>query len=242
MAQLRLDRFLTETTGISRSEAKQELKKGKVTVNGAVIKKPETKVDPEADEVTYLGEVCGYQKYYYYMLHKPAGVVSATTDKNEKTVMDLLKVSAKGLFPVGRLDKDTEGLLLITNDGDLSHRLLSPKKHVDKCYYAKLDGPVGEEEIEAFSKGLDIGDEKLTLPAVLELAKDDSFGVYITIREGRFHQIKRMAEAVGRKVVYLKRLSMGNLSLDEELPLGSYRELTKQEIDKLLKDAGLEKR
>lgn len=239
MAAMRLDKFLTETAGISRSEAKQQLKKGLVTIDGEIVKRPETKVDPAKDQIAIGGKVCHYQKYYYYMLHKPQGLVSATEDRLDKTVIDLIDSPAKDLFPVGRLDKDTEGLLLITNDGALSHRLLSPKKHVDKCYYARLDGPVGQKEIEAFEKGIDIGDEKICLPAGLKIREGHADEVYITIKEGRYHQVKRMAEAVGRKVVYLKRLSMGPLKLDSSLAPGEYRELRAKEVEELLAHTGL---
>ena len=171
----------------------------------------------------------------YYMLNKPAGVVSAVTDTREKTVLDLLTgKKRKDLFPVGRLDKDTEGLLLITNDGELSHRLLSPSKHVDKTYFARIQGRATADDIRAFSEGIDIGDEKPALPAVLKILKTgDTSEVEITIQEGRFHQVKRMFEAVGKKVIYLKRLSMGSVVLDETLPPGGYRELTKEELERL---------
>ena len=169
------------------------------------------------------------------MLHKPAGVVSATTDKKEKTVLDLLTVQKrKDLFPVGRLDKDTEGLLLITNDGALAHRLLAPGKHVDKVYFARVEGTVTEADVFAFSQGLDIGDPELTLPAELKIQSSDTVSeILLTIQEGRFHQVKRMFEAVGKKVIYLKRLSMGTLCLDEDLPKGAFRALTEQEIKEL---------
>ena len=166
------------------------------------------------------------------MLNKPAGVISATEDAAARTVLDLIATKKrKDLFPVGRLDKDTEGLLLITNDGELAHRLLSPKKHVDKVYFARIAGRVTEEDREAFAIGVDIGDEKLTLPAELRiLCSDEVSEIELTIREGRFHQVKRMFEAVGKEVIYLKRLSMGQLVLDDSLNVGAYRELTKEEL------------
>lgn len=237
MDRMRLDKYLTQTAGMTRSEAKQCLKKGRVCVDGVIVKKPETKIDTAHSEVTLDGKTCYYERYTYLMLHKPQGVVSATEDQREQTVVSLIKEPIRGLFPVGRLDKDTEGLLLLTNDGALAHALLSPRKHVDKCYYAVLDGPVGKKEQEAFAQGLDIGDEKPTLPAVLTpVTAKDPFGVSITIREGRFHQVKRMAKAVGRKVLYLKRISMGDLQLDERLAPGEYRALTKEEIQILRKN------
>ena len=199
---MRLDKFLTQAAELTRSEAKQKIKKGSVTVNGEVVKKAEMKVSSE-DAICLDGEVVTYEKYRYIMLHKPAGVVSAT-----------------------------EELLLLTNDGALAHNLLSPRKHVDKTYFAILDGEVGEKEQELFLQGLDIGDEKKTLPAKLEIT-DKANEVFITVQEGRFHQVKRMAEAVGRKVEYLKRISMGPLVLDKELKKGEYRPLFEEELAKL---------
>ena len=170
-----------------------------------------------------------YQKFYYYMLNKPAGVVSATTDQHDKTVLDLLKDAyGKDLFPVGRLDKDTEGLLLITNDGELSHNLLSPKKHVDKTYLVKTKEMVTLDMASALEQGVDIGEEKLTLPAKVKILKEKE--IELSITEGKFHQVKRMLKAVGNEVIYLKRLSMGSLLLDESLKCGEYRSLTDAEI------------
>ena len=236
MKQIRLDKWISDMAGISRAKARQAIRKGQVLVNGNVQKRPESKADPEKDLVVFDGIPMVYAAHRYLMLHKPAGLVSSTEDPVEKTVTSLVKEPVKGLFPVGRLDKDTEGLLLLTNDGMLAHRLLSPRRHVDKCYYARLDGPVGEEEIRLFAKGLDIGDERLTLPAVLTPLEEEKDGVLITIREGRYHQIKRMARAVGREVLYLKRLSMGSLSLDPALEPGQYRPLEKEELDRLMTD------
>ena len=234
---MRLDKFLCETGFGTRSQVKELLKKGQVTVNGAVAKKPEQKIDEHKDQVICQGKAASYEKYVYYMLHKPAGVVSATEDKREKTVLDLLKPEDRrdGIFPVGRLDKDTEGFLLLTDDGDLAHRLLSPRKHVDKTYYAKIAGSVTEAHIERFREGLDIGDEKKTLPAMLEIlaSEPETSEIRITIHEGRFHQVKRMFEAVGCKVTYLKRLSMGAVALDETLAPGDYRPLNEKERELL---------
>ena len=234
---MRLDKFLCETGFGTRSQVKELLKKGQVIVNGAVVKKPEQKINEHNDQVLCQGRVASYEKYVYYMLHKPAGVVSATEDRREKTVLDLLQPEDRrdGIFPVGRLDKDTEGFLLLTDDGDLAHRLLSPRKHVDKTYYAKIDGFVTENHIEQFREGLDIGDEKKTLPAVLEILSSgpETSEIRITIHEGRFHQVKRMFEAVGCKVTYLKRLSMGAVSLDEALAPGKYRPLNEKERELL---------
>ena len=234
---MRLDKFLCETGFGTRSQVKELLKKGQVTVNGVAAKKPEQKIDEHKDQITCQGKIASYEKYVYYMLHKPAGVVSATEDKREKTVLDLLKSEDRrdGIFPVGRLDKDTEGFLLLTDDGDLAHRLLSPRKHVDKTYYAKIAGSVTEAHIERFREGLDIGDEKKTLPAMLEIlaSEPEISEIRITIHEGRFHQVKRMFEAVGCKVTYLKRLSMGAVVLDEKLAPGNYRPLNEKERELL---------
>ena len=241
---MRLDKYLCETGFGTRSQVKDLLKKGQVMVNGEVVKKPELKIDETTDQILCQGKKASYQKNIYLMLHKPAGVVSATEDNREKTVLDLVRPEdwKNGLFPVGRLDKDTEGLLLLTDDGELAHRLLSPKKHVDKTYYAKIDGQVTEEHVKQFREGLDNGDEKKTLPAVLTILLSGPVSeIEVTIHEGRFHQIKRMFEAVGCKVTYLKRLSMGSLVLDETLPPEEYRPLTEAELEGLTKQRGTDK-
>ena len=241
---MRLDKYLCETGFGTRSQVKDLLKKGQVMVNGEVVKKPELKINETTDQILCQGKKASYQKNIYLMLHKPAGVVSATEDNREKTVLDLVRPEDRknGLFPVGRLDKDTEGLLLLTDDGELAHRLLSPKRHVDKTYYAKIDGQVTEEHVKQFREGLDIGDEKKTLPAVLTILLSGPVSeIEVTIHEGRFHQIKRMFEAVGCKVTYLKRLSMGSLVLDETLPPEEYRPLTEAELKGLTKQRGTDK-
>lgn len=232
---VRLDKFLADAGKGTRSEVKKFIQKGQVQVNGAPAKKPELKVDPEKDTVILSGETVGVApEFVYYLLNKPAGCVSATEDRNDRTVMEYVPSDRKGLFPVGRLDKDTEGLLLITNDGELAHRLLSPKKHVDKTYYAKVQGIVTQEDVRKFAEGVDIHEKKLTAPAVLEVVKSGEVSeILLTICEGKFHQVKRMFEAVGKKVIYLKRLSMGPLQLDETLMPGEYRELTEKEKDTL---------
>lgn len=232
---IRLDKFLADMGMGTRSELKKAIRNGRVTIDGIPAKKPEEKVNPDVQTVSYDGNEIRYQHMEYYMLHKPAGVVSATKDAKEKTVIDLITgTKRKDLFPVGRLDKDTEGLLLITNDGDLAHRLLAPGKHVDKVYFARIEGRVTEEDVEAFKAGLDIGDEVLTMPATLQILSSDEISeIEITIQEGRYHQVKRMFEAVGKKVLYLKRLSMGTLRLDEQLAKGTFRLLTKEEIEQL---------
>lgn len=229
---IRLDKFLCDTGLGTRTEVKQLIKKGQIQVNNGIVKKAEYKLNEEADSVFFQGRVLSYQKTVYIMLHKPAGVVSATEDSKEKTVIDLCQgISTKDLFPVGRLDKDTEGLLLLTNDGELSHALLSPKRHVVKKYEVHTKYPVSLDDSIALEEGVDIGDEKKTLPAKVTLLGDNKLYLYIT--EGRFHQIKRMLEAVGNEVVYLKRLQMASLSLDESLEKGAWRYLTDDEIEEL---------
>lgn len=226
---IRLDKFLCEMEIGTRSQVKDMVKKGMVSVNGEVVKKADYKFDETAATVSVNGKELSYQKYYYYMLNKPQGVVSATTDNHDKTVLNILKdAPGKDLFPVGRLDKDTEGLLLITNDGELSHNLLSPKKHVDKTYLVETKENITEEMVLQLREGVDIGEEKLTLPAKVNVLEDKK--LELTIMEGKFHQVKRMLKAVDNEVIYLKRLSMGSLSLDEKLALGEYRCLTEEEI------------
>ncbi|MDF2511413.1 MAG: ribosomal small subunit pseudouridine synthase [Herbinix sp.] len=233
--QLRLDKYLADMGIGTRSEIKTWIRKGRVRLNGEICTKPESKVTTSTDEVLFDEAKVGYVDYCYIMLHKPVGVVSATQDNVSETVLDLITdKQRKDLFPVGRLDKDTEGLLLITNDGDLAHRLLSPKKHVDKVYYAKVMGRVSREDIRAFEEGVDIGEESLTLPAKLKILSSDEISeIELTIQEGKFHQVKRMFEAVEKEVIYLKRLSMGSLVLDPKLTPGEYRDLTSQELQLL---------
>lgn len=230
---MRLDKFLSEMNMGTRSHVKEIIKKGHITVGGTVVKQPEYKVNPETDVIACDGKACRYERYVYYMLHKPAGVVSATKDNTCKTVLELMDAKGRDkLFPVGRLDKDTEGLLLITDDGALAHKLLSPARHVDKTYLAYLAQPFTEEAARTLENGVDIGDDKPTLPAVVQDVSERYArpAIYLTIREGRFHQVKRMLRAVGNEVVYLKRLSMGALSLDEMLAPGEYRALTAEEL------------
>lgn len=232
---VRLDKFLADTGAGTRSEVKKYIQKGHVQINGVVVKKSEQKVDAEKDNISLNGEWIGnIPEFEYYLLHKPSGCVSATEDNLNQTVMEYVPSNRKGLFPVGRLDKDTEGLLLITNDGALAHELLSPKKHVDKTYFAKVTGIVDEKDVQAMKQGVDIGEEKLTLPAELVIKhinhEEHVSEILLTIREGKFHQVKRMMEAVGKNVVYLKRISMGPLVLTEDLAKGECRPLTQDEI------------
>ena len=232
---MRLDKFLCDNNIGTRSQVKEYIKKGQVTVNDQIIKKPETKVNEETDTVVCQGQPIHYRKYVYYMLNKPEGVVSATNDNTAPTVVSLLTVpEQKDLFPVGRLDKDTTGLLLLTNDGALAHDLLSPKKHVDKVYYVKVQGIVDEADQEIFAEGMSIGNGETALPSKLEILHSGEISeIRLTIQEGKFHQVKRMFHAVGKEVIYLKRLSMGTLLLDETLKSGEYRALTKEELKRL---------
>ena len=232
---IRLDKYLADMGAGTRTEVKKYIRQGKVKIDGMVVKSPEVKVDTEIQKVSYLDQPVGYQTFEYYMLNKPAGVISATTDTKEKTVIDLIvDKKRKDLFPVGRLDKDTEGLLLITNDGELAHRLLSPKKHVDKVYYAKVKGVVTEADVKAFADGVSLGQGEMAKPAALEIMVSDEISeIRLTIQEGKFHQVKRMFSSIGKEVIYLKRLSMGTLMLDENLKIGEYRSLTREELEQL---------
>lgn len=237
MSLMRLDKFLAETGCGTRTEVKKIIKTGAVTVNDIVVKDSALKVNPDTDSICCHGKNISYAEFHYIMLSKPAGCVTAVRDNLHKTVMDYLpKDLHRNLAPVGRLDLDTEGLLLITDNGDLSHRLLSPAHHVPKTYYAKISGAVLPEHIQQFADGLDIGEEKPARPALLEIinADTDSAEIRVTITEGRFHQVKRMFHAIGTEVVYLKRLSMGSLKLDETLAPGEWRYLTKEEEEYLL--------
>lgn len=233
---MRLDKFLAEAGLGSRKEVKQLIKKGQITVNQQIEKSDKKQVDPVKDRIEYRGELLHYQEFYYYVLHKPAGVVSATEDQRDQTVMDLFSAKdyRSDLFPVGRLDKDTEGLLLITNDGKLAHELLSPKKHVEKEYYAEVSGVMTAEDQQQFTEGITL-DGELTLPA--ELSIDEVTGetskVRIILHEGKFHQVKRMVKSCGKEVTYLKRIRMGGLTLPQDLAKGKYRLLTEDELRRL---------
>lgn len=262
---MRLDKYLAQAGIGTRSEVKKLIRCGRVLLNGVTAKKPEDKITDE-DEICVDGKKVIFSEYQYFMLNKPAGVVSSTNDKKDTTVVELItRQHSRDLFPVGRLDKDTEGLLLLTNDGVLAHELLSPKKHVEKTYFVQVEGKVTEEDRALFAAGMDIGDNKLTKPAKLEgiqyvmihengkrdvldleLAGNIRSGnrerntehqimteLFITITEGRYHQIKRMFSKAGKPVRYLRRISMGSLKLDESLALGEYRELTEAEIKAL---------
>ena len=236
MKGCRLDKFLADAGLGTRSEVKRMLKGGLVSVNGATVKDPAVKIDAGSDVIEYRGERVAFEEHRYYMLNKPDGVVSATEDRNEPTVRSLLKdVNTKDLFPVGRLDKDTEGLLLITDDGELAHKLLSPRYHVDKTYHVTAEGIITDDDIRRLEEGVDIGEKALTLPAKAEMigSGQDVSEVLLTIHEGKFHQVKRMFEVIGKPVVHLKRISFGSLKLDEKLAPGEFRRLADEEIKAL---------
>lgn len=227
---MRIDKYLSNSGVGSRKEVKQYIKDGLVLLNGEVVKKPTIDVDEKNDKIKFRNEELIYQKYIYIMMNKPKGYISATKDYNE-TVIDLLddKYKDKNLFPAGRLDKDTEGLVLLTNDGKLSHELLSPKKKVVKKYYAKVDNKLEKDDIKKFEDGILLENENyLTMPAKLEILSD--YECFVYIKEGKYHQVKRMLKSCGKEVIYLKRISIGSLVLDENLKLGEYRELSEEEV------------
>lgn len=233
----RLDKIISNLGYGSRKDVKLFVKKGLIEVDGVIAKDNGMAVDPEKSSIKINGEEILYRKYIYLMMNKPAGVISATHDNRDETVVDLLEIDHQAFepFPVGRLDKDTVGLLLLTNDGELNHRLISPKWHVDKVYYAKIDKKVDEKDVIAFKNGVALDDGYKCLEAKLEIlsSSDDESEVRITIQEGKFHQVKRMFEAVDKKVTYLKREEFGGLLLDTELEEGEYRELTDDELSLL---------
>lgn len=236
---MRLDKLLANIGYGSRKDVKNMLKQKKVSVNHSITKDGNMHVDPSTDVIQVGENTVHYQKYIYLMMNKPPEVVSATKDEREKTVIDLLPSNLQlfNPFPVGRLDKDTEGLLLLTNNGELGHRLTSPRKHITKVYYAKVDGYVTTEDIERFAEGLTLDDGYQTKAAKLRiLAAGDSSEIEIDITEGKYHQVKRMFAAVDKKVTYLKRLKMGELTLDPDLKKGQYRELTEEEVTSILAD------
>lgn len=232
----RLDKILAATGRWSRKEVKELVRQGRVVIAGRTALRPEEKYEL-TDDILVDGQSVKCDRFMYLMLHKPDGLLSATEDRRQSTVLDLLPepYQKRGLFPVGRLDKDTEGLLLLTNDGELAHRLLAPKSHVDKVYFARVEGQVDEADVLAFRQGITLGDGLECLPAGLEPLGDGS-SCLVTLREGKFHQVKRMLAHRGKPVVYLKRLSMGSLRLDESLPKGGWRELTQGELDGLRRD------
>lgn len=229
---IRLDKYLAQMNKGTRKEIKEAAKRGRIAVNGIIVKNTDLKINPDRDMVLFDNEEIGFVEYEYFIMNKPQGVVSATRDEQDKTVIDLIKDNVrKDLFPVGRLDKDTEGLLLITNNGDLAHRLLSPAKHVKKIYYAKIDGIVTEDDVKKFSEGIELSDGTITRPAALKILVSAQISeIELTIYEGKYHQVKRMFAAVGKHVLFLKRICIGELYLDKELDTGAYRRLTDEEL------------
>ncbi len=237
----RLDKILSNLGYGSRKDVKGLVKAGSIEINGKIAMDSSIKIDPYNSEIKIEGEVVEYREFIYLMMNKPQGVISSTDDFRDKTVIDLISEEYKVFnpFPVGRLDKDTEGLMILSNDGQLSHRVLSPKRHVEKLYYAEVEGVVTEKDKALFEEGITLDDGYKTLPAKLEILVSDNVSkIYLTIKEGKFHQVKRMFLAVGKNVVYLKRIAIGGLKLDENLGLGQYRELTREEIV-LLEKKGL---
>ncbi|MFD3448737.1 pseudouridine synthase [Microbacteriaceae bacterium 4G12] len=233
---MRIDKLLANMGYGSRKEVKKMLKDGIVKVDGKPVKDAKQHVDVQEQEVMVHGEIVEYREFIYLLMNKPQGVISATEDDEHETVIDLLEMEDQIFepFPVGRLDKDTEGLLLLTNDGKLTHQLLSPKKHVPKKYYAKVLGRVTDEDVQAFQKGVVLEDGYETKPGALTILQEgETSEIELVITEGKFHQVKRMFEAVNKKVTYLKRMEMGPLKLDDDLELGEYRELTDEEVEQL---------
>ena len=239
MEKQRLDKIIASTGKFSRREVKNLIRQGRVLVDGVPARSAEEKADPETVRITVNGELLTYRRYTWAMMNKPAGYLSATEDGRGATVLDLLpqELQRQGLFPVGRLDKDTEGLLLLTNEGGLAHDLLSPRHHVDKVYYARVAGRLTEEDRRAFEQGITLEDGLVCMPAGLEiLSAGEESEAHVTLREGKFHQVKRMLASRGKPVTYLERIRMGNLTLDENLPRGGYRFLLPEEVDCLRKN------
>ncbi len=236
MSIIRLDKYLADAGAGTRSQVKSLVKAGRINVNGVQAKDYGMKIDAETAKVLFDGKPISRQGFIYIMMNKPTGVISSTEERNDQTVVDLLPEEIRrGLFPVGRLDRDTEGLLLISNDGKLAHRLLSPKKHVPKRYYAVVDGMLDEDSVEAFASGLDIGDDKPAKPAILCIMDrgGSRSSAMVTLTEGRYHEVKRLFNAIGRNVIYLKRVSMGPLELPDDLMPGQWRALNMEELDML---------
>lgn len=239
---MRLDKYLANMGMGTRTEVKKILKSGKITVDGAIVTAPECRIEPEMNEIKMNGRVLTYQKHIYLMLNKPSGVISATEDKNKKTVIDLLEGEYKNrvIFPVGRLDKDTVGLVILTNDGQFAHNTLSPNKHIEKTYYSVVTGDLKYGIINTFNEGVVLEDGYRCKPANLEIINRDEerAEVLVTISEGKYHQIKRMFKSVGCRVVYLKRVKFGEITLDESLKEGEYRELDDKEMQYIRKYIG----
>lgn len=231
---MRLDKFLCEMNMGSRSQVKTLIRQGTVAVNDIAATNPDQRIDEFSDRIAFRGKILQYRRFVYYMMNKPEGIVSASRDNMDRTVVSLLgKDAREDIFPVGRLDKDVTGLLLLTNDGDLAHRLLAPKKHVDKTYRAVLEHELLPEDIRRLESGLDIGEESLTLPARVTVLEEQT--ILLTLHEGKFHQVKRMLQAVDNQVLQLQRIAFGGLTLDQNLKPGEYRELTGEELETLRK-------
>lgn len=230
---MRLDKFFSEMGLLSRKECAATVKRGRINVDGKPALRADVHIDPEKNIITLDGETVGYERFFYIMLDKPAGVLSATEDKRQSTVLDLLDDRHRklGLFPCGRLDKDTTGFLLMTNDGDLAHKLLSPRYHVEKTYAYTLRDPLTVSEAQRIEQGVDIGEKNITAPATVEMT--DPYTGLITITEGKFHQIKRMFASVGNEITALRRVRFGGIEIDPELGPGGYRELSDSEIETL---------
>lgn len=234
MSEIRLDKLLSETTAYTRSQLKQIIKSGRVSVNGTAVTAPETKLDPTCALIELDGESVSYAKFHYFMLNKPAGILSATDDRKQKTVIDLFpEEMRRRLFPVGRLDKDTTGLLLVTDDGDFAHRVISPRSEIVKTYLAVTSEPVNDADVEAFRQGIVLADGTKCLPAGLEALPDGS--CLVSVYEGKYHQVKRMLASRSKPVIELKRLSIGALELDEKLLPGEFRQLTENELCSVIK-------
>ena len=234
---MRLDKYLSHNGCGTRKEVKQQIRSGKITVDGTLITDPGFLIDEKTAQVIVGGTAISHQTHHYYLLNKPAGVVSATEDAQERTVLELLpEADRKNVFPVGRLDKDTTGLLLLTDDGALAHRLLSPKHHIPKVYQAILEHPVSETDVRSFAEGLPVDPNFTALPATLVCDPKDPHRVFVTIYEGKYHQVKRMFAAIGNQVLALKRLQMGKLALDEDLPEGAYRQLKPEFVEEIFSE------
>ena len=233
MSLIRLDKLLSNEGIASRKELRAIIKTGRVTVNGNAVCNPETKVESDSDIIRFDGRILKYSEYHYYMMDKPCGILTATEDKEQKTVLDLLppEVRRMGVFPIGRLDKDTSGLLLITNNGEFAHRVISPKSNIEKLYFAKVDGIPTAEDAEEFEKGLILSDGTKCLPAKLEITGENK--CFVTVKEGKYHQVRRMLASRGKHVEQLRRLRIGSLSLDSSLKTGDFRELAQNEIDSI---------
>lgn len=237
----RLDKIISNMGFGSRKDIMKAVRNGRVMVNDEIVKNRAMKVDPYKDKIQFDNQTIEYKKYIYLMMNKPSGVVSSTDDPSNRTVLSLLEVQHLIFepFPVGRLDKDTEGLLLLTNDGKLAHTLLSPNKKIPKTYYAEIDGIIEEKHIEKFKKGVTLDDGYKTMPAELEIIESGTISkIKLTIYEGKYHQVKRMFGSIGMRVIYLRRISMGSLKLDYDLYLGEYRDLTKEELEEIIKEKG----